>query len=1068
MRLKSTSLMINGYIDRNEVKYMVFNDTINIDLNKPLARSRAVLASGDDMANCFGASIYQNGEAVDISGYAVTGYFVKPDGDTLVIAGSAEGNTALVTLHQACYAAGSGTLAIKVSGVKKFTGTVRVVDCYTRTVKTDNVYDPGEAVPTLDDIFAQIAAMEAATAEANTAAADANEAREGIQDDLAALAEEIKERTDFLSSITGDHFREIQYTFRTEGNYYKEVDGNPIVQGQRPSSGMMPAPRNLCLDFGSDNTAKSFIYFYNKNDSGDYEVTFDLLRLVSDVNSTMNYVSPSSVPERMIANIPDGTYMEICKGDATDNPIILYGWDGEPFGMDVCTTPSIPIEAGSESWLSKAGGSGITVSGKAKHIIAKGAKLRTVHGFKDGEETTINGAKKSFYTLPDGYDYFRIRLDMDTEDGRLKTFTGDVRNMVYIVAATSEERPISNAVKVIENCERVCNLTWTPRKAIVLHNNTTINFKPDIEYNGLIYSSQWDRARIVGWHVSPHTFLNAVNDENSIMYNETADNGEGTLAPIYGTVCSAFATMCDGWECPQTNAGFFYDPDVERYYSHKPQLGQIYTDIKYHCVIPAGLTQISDDSIVSAYEAVHPVSVKTARFMTISHQDIWEWWNLSGGLYFYNDYGYVVHNPRSNPDMSTVPYADFANATVTGGSARPYKGDKSVYTSEEAEVKINIKNEAATVLCLEKEGGSVQRIPIDGASVIDVKPYLDADSIYHVYTDVDATRESFEYKIVKQISCVISGNSVEFSDNSFWYADCTFAGIEYYQNGVDENGEPTYERRNVSVMANADGNYESWFATGNKITSVNAIFFKGKYGAYTVPITQEYGDPKEDYDTVEVDPTLTKEGMAADAKAVGDQVAALTQEIDNIKGNVGEGNGTPGADGSGGGYYTPSVEQINEDTMRVSFAASDENMPSIANHEITLPRGKDGYTPQKGVDYFDGKDGSPGMDGSDGQPGKDGVSVTVKSVSESTADSGNNVVTFSDGETLTVKNGSKGSKGDKGDAGADGTTPIKGTDYFTEADKAEMVAAVKDSLPTETWTFTLSDGSTVTRKVVIG
>lgn len=85
-----------------------------------------------------------------------------------------------------------------------------------------------------------------------------------------------------------------------------------------------------------------------------------------------------------------------------------------------------------------------------------------------------------------------------------------------------------------------------------------------------------------------------------------------------------------------------------------------------------------------------------------------------------------------------------------------------------------------------------------------------------------------------------------------------------------------------------------------------------------------------------------------------------------------------------------------------------------------------------------------GADGSAGSAGKDGTSVTVKSVSESTADGGSNVVTFSDGNTLTVKNGSKGSKGDKGDkgdtgmVGAAGYTPQKGTDYFTEADKQEI------------------------------
>ena len=55
--------------------------------------------------------------------------------------------------------------------------------------------------------------------------------------------------------------------------------------------------------------------------------------------------------------------------------------------------------------------------------------------------------------------------------------------------------------------------------------------------------------------------------------------------------------------------------------------------------------------------------------------------------------------------------------------------------------------------------------------------------------------------------------------------------------------------------------------------------------------------------------------------------------------------------------------------------------------------GRDGYTPVKGVDYFDG---------SNGKDGKNGI---------------------------------------------DGYTPIKGTDYFTEADKAELVSNVIAALP---------------------
>lgn len=90
-----------------------------------------------------------------------------------------------------------------------------------------------------------------------------------------------------------------------------------------------------------------------------------------------------------------------------------------------------------------------------------------------------------------------------------------------------------------------------------------------------------------------------------------------------------------------------------------------------------------------------------------------------------------------------------------------------------------------------------------------------------------------------------------------------------------------------------------------------------------------------------------------------------------------------------------------------------------------------------------------GKDGTNGTNGKDGTSVTVANVSESTTDGGSNVVTFSDGKTLTVKNGSKGSAGmdgSDGRDGADGKTPVKGVDYYTEADKSEFSEYIASEL----------------------
>lgn len=82
--------------------------------------------------------------------------------------------------------------------------------------------------------------------------------------------------------------------------------------------------------------------------------------------------------------------------------------------------------------------------------------------------------------------------------------------------------------------------------------------------------------------------------------------------------------------------------------------------------------------------------------------------------------------------------------------------------------------------------------------------------------------------------------------------------------------------------------------------------------------------------------------------------------------------------------------------------------------------------------------------------GKDGTSVTVTNVMESTADGGSNVVTFSDGTTLTVKNGKTGATGAagkdgaKGEDGADGHTPVRGVDYWTDADVEEIKAHINE------------------------
>ena len=112
--------------------------------------------------------------------------------------------------------------------------------------------------------------------------------------------------------------------------------------------------------------------------------------------------------------------------------------------------------------------------------------------------------------------------------------------------------------------------------------------------------------------------------------------------------------------------------------------------------------------------------------------------------------------------------------------------------------------------------------------------------------------------------------------------------------------------------------------------------------------------------------------------------------------------------------------------------------------------GKQGPQGETGPQGEQGPKGDKGDTGEQGPKGTAGTSITIVDILQNDSDGGVSEVSFSDGSSLLIYNGNKGSKGDKGDTGANGAagyTPVKGTDYFTASDKAELVSAVIAALP---------------------
>ena len=182
----------------------------------------------------------------------------------------------------------------------------------------------------------------------------------------------------------------------------------------------------------------------------------------------------------------------------------------------------------------------------------------------------------------------------------------------------------------------------------------------------------------------------------------------------------------------------------------------------------------------------------------------------------------------------------------------------------------------------------------------------------------------------------------------------------------------------------------------------------------------------------------------------------------SIRGATGA-TGIPGNDGSNGVSATHSW---NGTVLTVTSASgtSSADLKGPKGDSVKGDPGADGVSPTVAISKsgkvttvsITDKNGTKtatindGADGVAGSAGKDGTSVTVKSVSESTADGGSNVVTFSDGKTVTIKNGNKGTTGDRGSNGVSPTLNVS---------KVGKVTTITITDASGTKTATINDGS---------
>lgn len=159
----------------------------------------------------------------------------------------------------------------------------------------------------------------------------------------------------------------------------------------------------------------------------------------------------------------------------------------------------------------------------------------------------------------------------------------------------------------------------------------------------------------------------------------------------------------------------------------------------------------------------------------------------------------------------------------------------------------------------------------------------------------------------------------------------------------------------------------------------------------------------------------------ASLETLSQTVATNTENIGKLDVRVqtlekgGTGGGEAGADGEDGATFIPYVSAegviswtndkglANPTPVNIKGAKGDDfTYDDFTAEQLAALKGEkgdDGYTPIKGVDYFDGEDGSPG------------APATINGVNALTIEAGDNIELEQSGSVLTIKGTGGGSGG---------------------------------------------------------
>ena len=148
--------------------------------------------TGDNNAHLWEVDVLDNGANADLSGYSVSAYFIRADGNTVIASGSVSQNTVKVELPQSCYSVPGvvkGVLKITKTGS---TVTVGAIKFSVSTSTTDTLVDPEHIVPSIEELLSILAEIDQ-IADAEQERVEAEQGRVAAEEERAEAFEQFEQ-----------------------------------------------------------------------------------------------------------------------------------------------------------------------------------------------------------------------------------------------------------------------------------------------------------------------------------------------------------------------------------------------------------------------------------------------------------------------------------------------------------------------------------------------------------------------------------------------------------------------------------------------------------------------------------------------------------------------------------------------------------------------------------------------------------------------------------------------------------------------------------------------------------